>query len=353
MATISTRLKDAVRSHRDWYTDPEFLELYTAYFLRGDGTELPEYNQDTWDVINWFAVALATNEVALQPVKKGFNDDDREGRFAGASPVKTDAVIVHETLTAEDLSIWQLEAVGLLRLYVPHFLAYFVNRESNPFVEFMLDAHPNLKDMASNNEPIGIGSGHLVDRDGKEVQSFSGYHVLIYPDGHRVQLLDYDMMGFHAGNLSVNRRGLGAAFVGNFSKKPPTPEALRSFDEWLKELGDQQIEISFLDSHTHVKVGHTECPGPWFVAFRRRYAQYEKLPQPKRKTFAYESPETGQIFYLCQVGHDKDTAKSYIFMQNKDNLPANLTQVDIPDNYELSILENGRPILKEKTSKSD
>jgi hypothetical protein len=260
MSLISPRLEQEIASRPDWYRDEEFISLYQNIMTGGYGTELDTLTEESWQLIGWFANALASGQVMLGNVQPGFNDDDRAGKYAGATPVEVDTIIIHHTATKEDLTVWELEALGLLRLYLPHFM----DTNPNGFVKFLLQTNPHLAD----GSPLAPASGHYVTREGKEVQSFVGYHYIIYPDGTVVNLLDEDHMGFQAGNLNVNNRSDGVAFVGNFSQGAPTIEAQNACKELIKTLRTKNVAISFLDSHTHVKLGQTDCPGPWFEEFR-------------------------------------------------------------------------------------
>ncbi len=260
---ISERLKKTIGTTPDWYRDAEFIELYQRLFSSGQGTELPEVTEETWEVIAWFAQALLANEVVLGQARDGYNDDDRAGQFAGATPAEVDAVIVHHTATKEDLTWEELNALGLLRLYLPHFM----DANPNSFIKFLLSTHPDLADKG----PLAPTSGHYVMQEGKEVQVFAGYHVLIYSDGRIEYPLGrkgFDYMAFHAGNYNVNARSLGVAFVGDFSQGAPTLAAQEAFKLFLMDLREENITISYLDAHTHVKLGDTECPGPWYEKFR-------------------------------------------------------------------------------------
>jgi hypothetical protein len=270
MAIFSPRLEEIIQNQADWYRDQEFGKIYNNILSNGNGTEVNSEQDETWQLIGWFANALAKNLVKLGDVNPGFNDDDRAGKFAGSAPAPVDTVIVHHTATKENLSVWELEALGLLRLYLPHFMSTV----PNGFINFLLKTNPQL-DLTQ----LAPASGHYVVRDSKEVQSFVGYHYVIYPDGHVENLLDQDHMGFHAGNLKVNIRSYGVAFVGDFSQNAPTPAAQVSFKKLLNLLRNNAIEITYLDSHTHVNLGVTECPGPWFDEFRKseEFSQLKRL----------------------------------------------------------------------------
>lgn len=262
MAGISPRLAEVIRLRPDWYNNEEFKKIHATLFAEGDGTEVETLTEETWQVIGWFVIAMGKQQVALGSVKPGFNDDDVPGRFAGFLTVPRDTVIVHHTATKETLSIPELEVLGLLRLY----LIQYMSAEPSDFIKFLRHTNPQIHP----DSPLAPASGHYVLRDGKEIQSFVGYHYLIYPDGHVVKLLDHDMMAFNAGNLAVNKRCIAIAYVGNFLEKAPTQVAQNAGIQLIQSLNTGGIEIGYLDTHKHVRLKkETKCPGPWFDKWAR------------------------------------------------------------------------------------
>jgi hypothetical protein len=204
-------------------------------------------------------------------VKPGFNDDDRPGRFSGATPVSTDTIVVHHTAAPEEMTQYELEALGLLRLY----LGFFIDN-NNGFYKFLLETNPHLVDQ----QPLAPTSGHFVSKDGQEVQTFVGYHYMIDPDGSVKKLLQHDEMGFHAGNIGVNRRSLGIAFAGDMSAKEPTQAAKQAFINLAKQLSADNPGMKYLVGHGQVRLnGPTDCPGEWFAEFQKspELAEFEVL----------------------------------------------------------------------------
>jgi hypothetical protein len=273
MSQPSEQLARVLQTEAEWYKDPDFLELYNRLFKEGDGSEAATHTEEKWQVIRWFASLLAQNLVRLNnTVKQGYNDDDRKGKYEGATAYAVDSIVVHHTTTADSLTIWELEVVSLLRLYLPHFM----DGMKASFIKFLIQTHPQLQD-----QPLAPASGHFMIRRNEEgveerVHTFVGYHYLIYPDGTVLQLLDLDYMGFHAGNYRVNARSIGIALVGDFSHTEPTPAAQAALKELVTTL-NQQRGIQYMDGHSKVRkkiVGadgkeqeSTICPGGWFEAF--------------------------------------------------------------------------------------
>jgi hypothetical protein len=275
MALISERLQNVIKTVPNWYDDPELIELHHKLFAGAAGVEPDKIVEETWEVVEWFAQALAKNEVMLSTVKPGFNDDDRAGKYEGSSPAPVDTVIVHHTATKDTISEWEIDAFGLLRLYLP----FFMNTNPNGFIKFLVQVHPEL----SERRLRAPASGHYVMRDGKEVQAFAGYHFVIYPGGRTVQLLDKDHMAFHAGNLEVNNRSYGVVFAGAFVDGEPTQEAQTAFKKLMEDLNTSDVKIAYLDTHKHVRMlGPTDCPGDWFEEFRKseEFADLTEYPMP-------------------------------------------------------------------------
>lgn len=258
MAVPSERLQQVIAEQPKWYFDPEFMLLYRQFFSE-DAAEVGEFEAEKWELIGWFAQALMHGLIKLESVSDGYNDDDRQGAYGGASAAKVDTVVVHHTSSQRELTVWELEAVSLLRLYVPHFMQGL----GNSFVKFLLQMHPDI-----DPAEVAPASGHYELRDGKEVQSFVGYHFMIHPDGRVEQLLKLDYMAFHAGNYAVNARSIGVAFAGDLSDVPPTAAAQAAFKQLLHDLAHKTgMEISYLMGHSQVRLGHTVCPGSWFTEF--------------------------------------------------------------------------------------
>ena len=265
MSQPSEQLARVLQNEAEWYKDPAFLELYQRLFAEGDGSETATHSEEKWQVIRWFASLLAQNLIRLNnTVKQGYNDDDRKGKYEGASSHAVDSIVVHHT-TTDTLTIWELEAFSLLRLYLPLFMDK--DGVGLPFIKFLIQMHPQLQD-----QPLAPASGHFMIRRNEEgveerVHTFVGYHYMIYPDGTVVELLDQDYVGFHAGNYPVNIRSIGIALVGDFSHTEPTPAAQAALKELVTTL-NQQLGVQYIDGHSKVrKSGPTVCPGGWFEAF--------------------------------------------------------------------------------------
>lgn len=269
---LSVELKQTIKTEPRWYDHTDFLKLYNSLFTEQGLTPEQTLTQKALEIVAWFATALQNAEVVLSAVTAGYNDDDRAGEYQGKDPRDITDIVVHHTGIDRELSIWELEAAGLLLLYLPHFM----DCNPNSFITWLKSTHPDLADRPAP------ASGHYVIRDGESIQSFVGYHYAIYPDGRVVKLLRHDHTAFHAGNFLTNITSIGIAFVGNFSHSAPTQAAKNAFLILIETLKTQQSGLAEdsgmklhdgnVYSHAQKKLdGNTICPGDWFDDFRKQF----------------------------------------------------------------------------------
>lgn len=123
------------------------------------------------------------------------------------------------------------------------------------------------------------GSYAQIDREHRQVQGWDGcgYHFVIgngsqSPDGQIevAQRWTDQRGGAHCRNgknADVNEYGIGICLIGNFEESPPTPrqvEAARSLVAFLRDR--YAIPSDRIDTHAHLAVGPTACPGKNFPA---------------------------------------------------------------------------------------
>lgn len=99
-----------------------------------------------------------------------------------------------------------------------------------------------------------------------------GYHFVIgngngMPDGEIESTFRWkqQLHGAHAGGTKpeFNELGIGIALIGNFQKKPPTEQQLRSVKRLVRSLAqDYRIASSNIIGHKDIRT--TECPGELF-----------------------------------------------------------------------------------------
>lgn len=108
MAIISERLAGVIQTREDWYNDDEFTVIFNKFIPDKAEASASNFMEEKWELIGWFANALAQNLVKLGDVKQGFNDDDRKGKYAGPTARATDTIILHHTASKEEISLCYL-----------------------------------------------------------------------------------------------------------------------------------------------------------------------------------------------------------------------------------------------------
>lgn len=152
-----------------------------------------------------------------------------------------DQIIIHHTSGKPGVRLSLLDAMHLLRLYVPVY--------QNPSA-----------DVADQLKGKPIYSGHF-DQDGQQV--FRAYHWLVRQDGAAERLLDDDNIGWHAGNWNVNCQSVAICIDDDLTEDSPTPDALESVAQIIEDHYSQ-LAISPDTIRGHNEVVNTACPGPTF-----------------------------------------------------------------------------------------
>ncbi len=218
-----------------WYKSGPVRELIDALFKDPTVEDDKEAKATKAELVQLVGRMLRGGLVNLGKRAEGFNDDDRwGGKFNPAEDKKSpDTVVVHHTATSGRASFDEIDALGLIRLYVPLYQADVFGRD------------------------LPVSSGHyLGDRE-----IFVGYHDLIYQNGTRIKALKPDYTGFHAGSYSMNCRSFGISLVGNYQDKTPAPLSLAATKLAIAEYSPSQIighrEVVVKDGQTVA----TLCPG--------------------------------------------------------------------------------------------
>lgn len=226
----------------DWYL--EFGKMRRARMLglgavqaafSGNVSEAVDYAKQ--QMIDIFERLLSEHEVRLGIPGEDELDNQDEGR----EPVSQ--VVIHHSSRAEGISLGQLNALHLLRLYVPRY-----QEKSRPVLNSQGGYQP-------------IYSGHF-NGDGDQV--FYGYHWKVQQDGSVERLLADEAIGWHAGNWAINTRSVGICIDDDLEHTRPSEEALDAVAAILKthypniSPGDQTV------------IGHNEamdtvCPGNEFL----------------------------------------------------------------------------------------
>lgn len=123
-----------------------------------------------------------------------------------------------------------------------------------------------------DNDPyvkgLPVHSGHTIVRDGKPVETFCGYHHLIYRDGTvTTELLTIIQInerwwvvhiGWHCGNWPANCRSLGICFIGNLDNHPPSDAQIKA-GKGLIAYYRSLVPNLVVSRHNQYK--NTNCPG--------------------------------------------------------------------------------------------
>lgn len=103
-----------------------------------------------------------------------------------------------------------------------------------------------------------------------------GYHYKIDRQGVVYQCYDLKEIGYHAGNLPVNKIGIGICLDGSFDKQKPTQSQLDALKELLDYLFTKRPDMPLLvktslNGHREVRKEPTYCPSDTLMDFIRKY----------------------------------------------------------------------------------
>lgn len=217
--------RDAVQ-HPDWYL--RIRDDYRALMEQAEEADEETKEKIKEEVYAFFEELLESGEIYLGDTGHDF-DADRQ-------PI--DTAIIHHTSGEPDLRLSRLNAMHLLRLYVPNY--------ANPALE---------KEEHLKGQPIY--SGHF--NNGKQV--FYAYHWLVRNDGTAERLLDDDEIGWQAGDWNMNCRSAAICFDDDLTEKEPTKESLKAATDIIR-TNYKELEIL---GHCEVNPC-TNCPGKLFLS---------------------------------------------------------------------------------------
>lgn len=200
-----------------------------------DGVIVPHEVKEAMKDFRYSIYEQLLEEGAVALGKEGYDwDSERE-------PV--DTLVIHHTSGLPGMSRARLNAMHLLRIYVP---AY-----ANP-------SEPDIPRVTDRP----IYSGHY-DRD---QQVFYGYHWLIRTDGEAERLLSDDAIGWHAANWEVNKRSIAFCIDDDLEDQSPSQAVLESIAEVTKaHYGQVDISPQTVVGHGEVSLVPTDCPGNEFL----------------------------------------------------------------------------------------
>ena len=243
-----------------WYTNPVVASLLDTYFSKE--SEKQEHN-DGWrnarhEVITVFADVLKNNQIKLGNAPEYFNDDDRWDSMnwdyeqnhgisflthevnSKVQKDHPDTIVIHHSNTANDVDMWEMEALGLLRIYVPNYRTKVFN---------------TLGEYA----PVSSGHYRIID-EGKYIQTFIPYHYLVFADGRVVNVLEDKHTGLQSGDYITNCRSVAICFIGDCSSELPSDEAIAVVRSLLVHY-NTMVVIGHRDVVHGDRPVETKCPG--------------------------------------------------------------------------------------------
>lgn len=151
-----------------------------------------------------------------------------------------DRIMIHHSSRAEGLTLEQLNAMHLLRLYLPRY------------------QRGDIKTSSGELQPIY--SAHF-DENGNQV--FYGYHWKVEQDGSFKRLLSDEALAWHAGDWDMNKRSVAIMIDDDLTDKDPTTDALESVTSILSE-NYRSVNLSPETLLGHRATFNTVCPGNTF-----------------------------------------------------------------------------------------
>lgn len=192
-----------------------------------------------------------TLQVFEQLLTEGAVNLGSEGPDWDGERKPVDTVVIHHTGSGEPMRLSRLNAMHLLRLYVPKY------------------QNPGEDAGEIGGKPIY--SGHF-DVDGNPV--FYGYHWLVRQDGTFEHLISDEAIGWHAGNWEVNKRSVAVCFDDDLENSSPTDRALTSASELI---ADTYPEVEQMRIIGHNAVVQTICPGGQFGTWSKELRDLVQL----------------------------------------------------------------------------
>jgi len=102
---------------------------------------------------------------------------------------------------------------------------------------------------------IAKGYGHI------------SYHYSIDNVGDVFQCLPEDEVGYHCGNLAINRKSLAIKIDGNLEFQQPTAKQVKAYNELIKWLTTERPDLPKILKKSilsHREIKPTACPGKNF-----------------------------------------------------------------------------------------
>lgn len=179
--------------------------------------------------------ALRENRIPLAKTNYGLGKDRQ--------PI--DTVVIHHTNNPPGLTLEQLNAMQLLRVYGMYFA------DPTDPDETYLKGKP-------------VGSDHFYE----DKQVFWVYHWIVRADGSAERILDDKNIGWHANDWDINKRSVAICVDDDLTEKQPGETVIQSIADVLRNNYGSVSPDNIL-GHCDVDK-HTECPGYLFRESWRR-----------------------------------------------------------------------------------
>lgn len=84
------------------------------------------------------------------------------------------------------------------------------------------------------------------------------YHYVIAGNGAVKQTRAENEIGFHASNLTINKKSIGICLIGNFDVEKPSPEQLYALRDVIRSV---KRRFFIKEVYGHRKYAKKSCPG--------------------------------------------------------------------------------------------
>ncbi len=230
--TVKTYFDEArwssVVKEPDWYV--QLADELAGLKQQSQNNNNPELQAIKLQVRSFFEEKLLSGAIAL--ASEGENLDKQR------RPI--DTVVIHHTSSDPGYNVARMNAVHLLNIYMPYYLAPHV-----PGEEHLL------------GQPIW--SNHF-DEAGKQV--FYAYHWFVAMDGSVRRLLTDEAIGWQAGNWDINTRSVGICLDNDYSQADP-PSAVLDAVAGIIRQHYRLVPIQNIIGHRDC-YPKTVCPGNTF-----------------------------------------------------------------------------------------
>jgi len=144
--------------------------------------------------------------------------------------------------------------------------------------------HITIHHSTSKDSPAVLATASGAKSDLQRIQKYHmtnngwgdvGYHFLIDAGGRIYEGRSMEFQGAHAGTdgASNNNVGnIGICLLGNFDEERPTPAALRSLEQLVRNLRST-YSIPSKGVSAHLDWKNTECPGQYLLPYVRQLAR--------------------------------------------------------------------------------